>query len=171
MIFVETERLLLQALTAAQVRLYLQNDGALEKVLKIKAVPREIPAELLELLENYFLPQVNRHPTQAHFYTLWSLIAKKENQMVGDFCFKGEPSEEGQVEIGYGIFPEFRGLGLMTEAVGGILRWCQTQPNVTIVLAETEMGNRASERVLEKYSFSRYFQGPDDSWWEYTLSP
>ena len=56
-------------------------------------------------------------------------------------------------ELGYGIAEEFRGFGYATEAVETILAWAFDQPGVTSVAAETEAGNAASRRVLEKCGF------------------
>ena len=57
------------------------------------------------------------------FSTLWTIILKEENKMVGDLCFVGEPDAEGEIEIGYGTYDEFRKRGYMTEAVNGMINW------------------------------------------------
>ena len=59
----------------------------------------------------------------------------------------------GEVEVGYGIHPGFRGRGLMTEALQCVTVWALAQPAVKRVLAESEPENTASHRVLEKSDF------------------
>jgi len=73
--------------------------------------------------------------------------------MVGDICFVGEPDDQGEIEIGYGMYEEFRGKGFMTEAVGRIILWAKAQPKVKSIFAATEKDNVASYSILEKNNF------------------
>ena len=73
--------------------------------------------------------------------------------MVGDLCIVGEPSPEGDIEIGYGTYDAFRGKGYMTEAVGGIIQWAKSQPDVVSIIAGTEKTNVASYTILERNKF------------------
>ena len=92
------------------------------------------------------------HPEQWLWYAPW-LIALKDGTPVGDVCFKGLAGD-GAVEIGYGINPPHEGKGYATEAVDALVRWAFLQPGVTRVEAETEPGNAASQRVLNKCGFT-----------------
>ena len=73
--------------------------------------------------------------------------------MVGDLCIIGEPNEEGEIEIGYGTYQEFRNKGFMTEIVSGIIVWAKFQPKVKSIIASTDKSNIASFKVLEKNCF------------------
>lgn len=93
------------------------------------------------------------HPKQHLWYTVWMMQLKEENKpFVGDLCFKGL-DENGTVEIGYGIYPEYEGRGLTTEAVIAMTRWASEQPGVRHIEAETDPYNIASQRVLQKAGF------------------
>jgi [ribosomal protein S5]-alanine N-acetyltransferase len=48
---------------------------------------------------------------------------------------------------------EFQGKGFMTEIVGGIIEWTQTQPLVKSIVASTDKTNSPSVKVLEKNMF------------------
>ncbi len=89
-------------------------------------------------------------PDQYVWYAVW-MIELKDGTHIGDLCFKG--FNGGVPEIGYGIVPEYRGEGYATEAVSAALRYAFSDPRVTAVEAETEEGNAASRRVLEKCGF------------------
>lgn len=106
-----------------------------------------------ELSEAYtdMLTGCRAHPEQRLWYTAWR-IALPDGTMAGDLCFKGLP-ENGHPEIGYGIIYRFQGRGYATEAVGAACRWALGQPGVTAVEAETDPGNAASQRVLQKLGF------------------
>lgn len=149
---IETERLFLHPLTYEQLKKYLQNDGSLEKELAIEWRPREIHPELKEALENTLLPSVANN-ANYHFFTLWTMISKERNCMIGDLCFKGAPCEDGGVEIGYGIYPAFERKGHITEAVEVLCHWALGQKYVRSVKAETAKENIASQRVLQKNGF------------------
>jgi RimJ/RimL family protein N-acetyltransferase len=149
---IETARLYLHPLTYEQLKLYLQNDGSLEKELKINWQPRDIHPDLRESLQNTLSPEMEDHQN-FHFFTLWTMISKEYNCMIGDLCFKGEPCENGSVEIGYGIYPAFERKGYITEAVEVLCLWAMNQKYVRSVRAETLPDNIASQRVLQKNGF------------------
>ena len=91
------------------------------------------------------------HPEQWEWYAIW-IIERKDGCKVGDLCFKGR-NDDGSVEIGYGILPEYQGRGYATEAVEAMVSWALCQSGVRRVEAETEPDNKASQRVLEKCGF------------------
>lgn len=92
------------------------------------------------------------YPEDRNWYAAW-FISLKDGARIGDLGFKGYPPE-GNVEIGYGLLPEYWGRGYATEAVCAAVEWALKQPGVTAVEAETEPDNAASQRVLEKAGFA-----------------
>ena len=133
---IETKRLNIIALTYDQLVKYIKCDNSLE-----------------EAFEHTILPNM-ADPAKNYLYnTLWTAISKTENKMVGDLCIVGEPNENGEIEIGYGTYDEFKDKGFMTEIVSGIIEWAKTQPQVKFITASTEKKNFASFKVLEKNSF------------------
>jgi ribosomal-protein-alanine N-acetyltransferase len=72
--------------------------------------------------------------------------------LVGWGGFKGPPND-GRVEIGYAIAPEWQGRGLATAAVLELLREAYATPEVSAVIAHTLPERNASVRVLEKAGF------------------
>lgn len=150
---IETKRLLLLPFTHDQLLKYIKNDHSLEAELNLNETSMVISDELKEALEQTILPNVADPDKNYLFSTLWTLIDKKENKMVGDLCFVGEPNAEGEIEIGYGTYDEFQNRGYMTEAVGGMIRWAKAQPNVKSIYAATDKDNAASYSVLQKNNF------------------
>ncbi|MCL1631511.1 GNAT family N-acetyltransferase [Sporolactobacillus sp. CPB3-1] len=63
------------------------------------------------------------------WYTYWSIVDKATKKGIGLVGFKGEPDGNGYSEIGYGMSPNFRKRGLMTEAVKAIMEWARLNPN------------------------------------------
>jgi [ribosomal protein S5]-alanine N-acetyltransferase len=130
-----------------------QCDHSLEEELQLNHTERSMSPELSEAFEQTILPNV-ADPTKNYlFSTLWTAIDKREQRMIGDLCFVGEPNTAGEVEIGYGTYPEFQGRGYMTEMVSGMVEWARTQPGVEAIIASTEKSNAASYKVLLKNGF------------------
>jgi [ribosomal protein S5]-alanine N-acetyltransferase len=150
---IETERLILLPLTYEQLVKYIKADNSLEAELNLLPTSRTISPELKEALEQTILPNVADKSKNYLYVTLWTMISKAENKMVGDLGIFGEPNEQGQIEIGYGTYDKFRKKGFMTEAVGGIIKWAGLQPGVSSIIAGTEKSNIASFSVLEKNNF------------------
>jgi [ribosomal protein S5]-alanine N-acetyltransferase len=74
--------------------------------------------------------------------------------VIGNGGFKGPPSNDGIVEIGYSLFPEFHHQGYATEAVTGLVQWAFANRAVRRVTAQTLPGHRASIAVLERAGFA-----------------
>jgi [ribosomal protein S5]-alanine N-acetyltransferase len=152
---IETERLILKPLTYEQLKKYIQLDNSLETELNLNATSRTISSDLREALETNILPNVADKNKNYLFSTIWTLISKKDNKMVGDLCFIGEPNANGEIEIGYGIYEEFRKNGFMTEAVAGMINWAKKQSGVRSILASTDKTNSDSFSILEKNNFKK----------------
>ena len=150
---IETERLIIKPLTYNQLEKYILNDNSLELELNLNETSRSISPELKEAFERTILPHVADKSKNYLYSTLWTLISKKDNKMLGDLCFVGAPNADGEIEIGYGTYDIFAGKGFMTEAVGGMISWAKKQPEIHAIIADTEKQNTASFRVLEKNGF------------------
>ena len=164
-IVLETERLLIKPLSYAQLLLYVKLDNSLEKSLGLKPYSRSLPGELNEALEQLILPQVAMSGNNILFSTLWTIIDKQQEFMVGDLCFKGEPNAPGEIEIGYGTHTDFQGKGFMTEAIRAISHWALCQAEVQTILAETGKENISSHKTLSRNGFKAYKQIENMIWW------
>lgn len=152
---IETERLLVIPLTHSQLQKYIKNDNSLENELKLSPSHRIISCELKEALEKTILPNVADSNKNYLYSTIWTAVLKSEKKIVGDLCMYGEPSALGEIEIGYGTYPEFQGRGFMTEIVKGIIEWAKNEPGVKSIIASTEKENIASNKVLQNNHFMK----------------
>jgi [ribosomal protein S5]-alanine N-acetyltransferase len=85
-------------------------------------------------------------------FSKWSrvIVHKKDNVLIGDAGFKSVPSENGSVEIGYGIAPSYRNRGFAAEAAQALIQWAFENHRVRRITAECLDNNFPSKRVLEK---------------------
>ncbi len=162
----ETERLLIFPLTHDQLILYLEGNNKLDEELNLKKGNQIISQELLEAFNETILPAVADKTKNYLYSTLWTIVSKEGDQMVGDLCFKGGPGESGEIEIGYGTHDEFQGKGFMTEAIRAVSAWAFNQPGVETILAETDRANLASHKTLQKNNFRQYKTVESMIWWK-----
>ena len=106
----------------------------------------------------------------------FGVVHLADNLLIGLCSFSGPPSQEGAVEISYGIAPSYRGRGFATEAAQLIVARAFDDERVRTVQAHTLPEHNASTKVLEKCGFR--WQGelmhPEDGliWrWELRCKP
>ena len=134
---VETERMYLYPLRDEEMRLVIE-----------KEYDPEMKQAYMEMLEGSL-----SNSDKRIWYAIWNMELKDESGIiVGDFCFKGL-SDDGVIEIGYGLKEEYRHHGYMTEAVKVITEWALSQDGVKQVEAETDAENIASQKVLLQSGF------------------
>jgi ribosomal-protein-alanine N-acetyltransferase len=161
----DTGRLLLVPLDLNYLLLYKKQDGSIEKELGTYPTKQLLTEEMKLILERSVIPFLMIYPNDTLFGTLWVIIDKVQNIVVGDIGFKGTPDVNGIIEVGYSTNSMFQNRGYMTEALALISKWAFTQPNVFTILAETDKINLPSQKVLVKNEFIRFFEIADTYWW------
>jgi RimJ/RimL family protein N-acetyltransferase len=101
------------------------------------------------------------HPDGIGWGT-WYVLQKNNRAAIGIGGFKGIPIQDGLVEIGYSILPEFQKMGFATEAVNALLTWAFEHPEVNRVRAETLPELISSIRVLKKNGFVQIGAGSEE---------
>ena len=127
----------------------LQGRPATEEHMR-RMIDDETDAEMKQAYAE-MLQGSREHPHERLWYTAW-ILTLRDGAVIGDLCFKGPPAA-GEVEIGYGLAPEYWGQGYATEAVQAAVAWAFRQPDVWTVWAETLSDNIASQKVLAKVGF------------------
>lgn len=82
-------------------------------------------------------------------------IHKAENKLIGSCGYKGQPNEDGEVEIGYEIKSEYRNKGLATELAKALVENAFNFDTVNSVQAHTLGEVNASTKVLSKCGFQK----------------
>lgn len=112
------------------------------------------------------MPWIQQDPENYLFATIWAIIDKNENVIVGDIGFKRKPNENGEMEIGYSTQPAYQRRGYMNEAIGEMLKWAFKDARVKSILAETREDNMPSIKVLKKNSFTEFKKDNNMIWWQ-----
>ncbi|MCI0565160.1 MAG: GNAT family N-acetyltransferase [Nitrososphaera sp.] len=151
-----TERLELVPANLELVRAALGGHAALGEKL-CAAVPATWPPEFLDRAAfEYTIARLSEGPEQVgwwlHFVVLRACTVG-ERALIGSAGYKGPPSPDGTVEVGYGIVREYQRRGFATEALGGLLAHAFQVSEVQRVVAETLPELAGSIGVLRKFGF------------------
>jgi GNAT superfamily N-acetyltransferase len=166
-----TARMCLVCLTLDQLNDAISNPACLAEQLGCQIAPGAI-SDASQRAIAIKIEKMKYAPTTKHaWFTYWMLILKKEKLGIGLAGFKGAVSTSGEAEIGYGISPDYQNRGLMTEAVGGLVKWAAQQPGCRSVTAETLKNNPASQRVLSKNGFTVVRESETALYWKVVCDP
>ena len=96
----------------------------------------------------------------------WFIAAGDPAEVVGTIGFFGPPDADGLLMVGYGLVESARGHGYATEALRAVVDYGLAQPGVTGIVADPDLDNTASHRVLEKSGFVRTHTTDTSQWYQ-----
>ncbi len=156
---IETARLLIRPLTAAELKNYVDSPHDFAELNGLSASEYLMDSETREAILVSLLPYITDTTKDSDFYTMYILIEKAKKTIIGGICFHGEPNDKGEAEVGYGIDSAFHNRGYMTEALAAFVQWTRDNKSVRTLTAETDKTNSASVKVLEKTGFVMIQEG------------
>jgi GNAT superfamily N-acetyltransferase len=161
----QTRRLRLIPLSARQLRDFLSAPDRLEHALGFP-VSRDLATPPLRQAIGIKVVRMGQvKPARHSWYTYWLVVVAGRPFGAGMAGFKGAPTPQGEVDIGYGIDPAYRSQGYTTEAVRALVDWAFQHPECAVVLADTRRDNLPSQRVLEKVGMRLYQETEDTLYW------
>ncbi len=144
---IETERLILLATELKHFELVMQSKQLLAEYLGVN-VPISFPES--EDALPWFYDLVKTDETLVGWLSFWALH-RADNTLIASIGFKGKPDENGKIEIGYSVIPEYRRRGFASEMVRALLEYGFADPKVTVIEAQTRIDNIPSMKVLERF--------------------
>ncbi len=155
---IETERLTLFATELKHFELVMQSKQLLAEHLAV-TVPLSFPES--EDALPWFYDLVKQDETLVGWLSFWALH-RIDNTLIAGVGFKGKPDENGKIEIGYSVIPEYRRQGFASEMVEALLEYGFSNPDVTAILAQTRIDNIPSMKVLERFGMRQTGTSRDD---------
>ena len=163
----QTARLELRPGAARALRAELESPQALGTALAVD-VPPTWPPELYDAdAVRWTLEQLGDRPDGGPYGFYYLILRPDEpagrttGTLIGVGGFKGPPDEHGEVELGYGVLPEYQRRGYASEAVGAWLALAFTDPRVRTGAGQTLASLTPSIGVLEKTGFTLAGAGED----------
>jgi len=152
---IETQRLFLSPFTLEQLKIVLVSKDDIAAQVGFQLVENLIEGNA-ERAVKIKIDKMAKTPLDSHpWFTYWLIVIKSESIGAGLVGFKGSPDVHGVVEIGYGIDPQFRRQGFMTETVRALVGWAFSHPDCRAVVAPgVKLWNIGSQKVLTTAGFS-----------------
>ncbi len=145
----ETERLVLRRITEDDFRDWMtvwQSPGVLDYLVEFDGMPDdELGREILDWADRIFAEQSGIR---------WAITLKPDARLIGSCGFHVYVSSQRRAEIGYELHSDFWRRGIMTEAVGAVLKFCFETLEAHRVEADVTEGNAASAALLRKAGFT-----------------
>lgn len=162
---IETENLCLLPCESKLLGAIARDKRELEPILNVK-VPDSWPVFPDSIPHLYALSKslsTSKDPSSLQ-WGYYLFIHARDRVLMGEGGYKGTPDEEGVVEIGYAIVPEYRNRGLAKEAATALLNRAFSCPQVKSVQAHTLKDGMVSIKLLEKLgmNFVGTAQDPDE---------
>ena len=171
-----TARLTLVPSTAGHIRAELTGVAEFGALLGATVPASWPPGEYDEAAQRYFLDCLIAAGDAGVGWYGWYAIRDADDEapttVVAGGGYFGPPTDEGIVEIGYSVCPEWRSRGYATELAGALSAHAMRQPGVMRVIAHTPIDDPASMRVLAGSGFVPAGGGADPGLlrFEYALS-
>lgn len=146
---IQTARLNLIPADLALMEAVLAGNATLSRVLGVN-----VPRKWTENADAFpfFFELIKKDPALER-WGAHLIIHRTENLLIGSGGFKGGPTPEGAVEIGYEIKKSHRERGLATEVARGLVDFAFAEPTVKVVLAHTLPQENPSNVLLKKLGF------------------
>lgn len=153
---IETNRLLLKNISFDDREFILKqfSDDRVNRYL-FDAEPVSNLEESDEIIDFY----LQKEPRDHH---RWIIILKETGAKIGTCGFHFWDKEENSVDIGYDLQEEYRGQGIMTEALKAILSFCVSEMGAREINAHIFIDNIKSIQLAERLGFT--FSGKTKSY-------
>jgi len=160
---IATPRLEIVPATPDLVRAALSGPRALGEGLRASVPPTWPPDYLDPPSLQFTLDRLAEGPGQAGWWLHFVVLSGDGGgrTLIGSGGYKGPPSADGTVEVGYSIVTDHRRRGYATEAVGALLARAFALAAVERVIAETLPELTPSIGVLRKCGFSLIGEGSE----------
>lgn len=149
------------------LEILLKGDEYLSEELEVN-IPSQWSQFGKEIFE-YTLGKIKEKSTELKWYSYLS-IEIKTRTLIGSCGYKGEPNDEGMVEIGYEVVQDYRNQGYATEITELLSKMAFSDERVKRIQAHTLAEKNASVRVLEKCNFKfieEYYEAEDGLIWKW----
>jgi len=145
----------MEAIARSDLRCADQAIGAL--------VPAWLPGQLEQFVQ-YRLAQLEVDPTARQWLGRAMILTDEagRRRVVGTIGFHGPPDEEGRLEIGYSVDPDYRRQGYAREATRAMFDWAASAHGVRRFIASISPTNEPSLRLAAGFGFRQTGSHMDD---------
>ena len=130
-------------------------------------IPEDWPDAHDESFFRFRLAQVARVPADEPWLVRAVVLPEPVRTLIGHAGFHGAPGINGPgkaaaLELGYTVFPPFRGHGYATEAASALMRWARAHHGIRHFIASVAPENAPSLAIVSKLGFVQTGEQWDD---------
>jgi ribosomal-protein-alanine N-acetyltransferase len=107
---------------------------------------------------------------EVNGFDVWMIVKKENMTAIGDAGFKGEPDENGAIEIGFGISEDEHRNGYGYEAASALINWASQNDTVKVIKADCLLDNLPSIKLLEKCGMRETNRDDELIYWDKKVS-
>jgi RimJ/RimL family protein N-acetyltransferase len=148
---IETERLFLVCLLPDEIESIISGD--IDRVSLLTGVCFQADDPKMGIDWSWHLKALRADCNQLP-WRVRVIVERSSNTVVGSINLKGQPID-GDVEVGWGLNDDARGLGYATEASLAVIHWVGQQTGVSSVSATVPDDNYPSQRVAGRLGLMR----------------
>lgn len=163
-----TDRLIIIPITYSIACSILKGDNKVFERLGINFNGKWPVKDTLDILN--FMKDTLSLNDDANGFGVWMVVKKEDMIVIGDAGFKGEPDENGEVEIGFGIIEEEQRKGYGYEAANALMNWASQNGNVIVIKADCLIDNTSSISLLRKCGMCETHRDSELIYWEKKVS-
>jgi [ribosomal protein S5]-alanine N-acetyltransferase len=157
---IRTERLALVSFSPPLLRSLLDGRRAEAAAFLGAAPPPGWPHERLSAFLRLRLDQLGRDPAVEQWLGRFLVLREEPRAVIGHAGFHGPPGTNAlrapdAVEVGYALFPDFRGRGYATEAVIALIAWARETQGIGRFIASVGPDNAPSLALVRRLGFER----------------
>ena len=156
MLVLNSERLALLALDQSLAALQAGSRSAFFNAIAVTHEPVWPPAPFEAAAFEWAHKHLAHDPEGQGWYG-WALLAnggeRQPPRIIGIAALIGRPDEDGDVEIAFGLLPEFRGRGYGAETVCTLSAWA-FENGAARVISHLDAEDHTAQQTLAKIGFS-----------------
>jgi RimJ/RimL family protein N-acetyltransferase len=161
-LILSAERMALLALDRELATLQAQSRSAFFNAIAVTHEPVWPPAPFEAHAFDWAAKSLSQDPEGEGWYG-WVLLANEGERapprLLGIAALVGRPDDDGEVELAFGLLPEFRGRGFGRTAVSALSRWAFAK-GATSVISHLDAEDIGAAHVLAKSGFVDTGRGP-----------
>ena len=83
----------------------------------------------------------------------WVITLKDDPKLIGTIVYWHIVKEKDEAEVGYELLPQYRGKGMMQEALSKVIEYGFNTLKLKTIVADPKAVNLSSVKLLEKCGF------------------
>jgi RimJ/RimL family protein N-acetyltransferase len=161
---IATDRLRLVVATIEMLTAEFESNEQFCRIVGAELPSNWPPALYDQGAAEYTIARLKESPASSNWWMRYIVLdcADLARTVIGTVGFKGPPSSDGIVEIGYGLLRQFQKQGYATEAVAGMIAWAFQHADVRAVRAQTLPNLVASIAVMKRNGFEFMCESEED---------